>query len=351
MKVDYSIVIPTYNRGAQLLLTLAAFELQTFPRHRFEIIIVDDGSTDDTCRLLQGYNAPYALQLIAEKRRSGPARARNRGIKAARGSRIIFCDADYLVRPDFIEIHHRCHVRKPKTAFSGVPYCYERVYTRYFPDFSPWEKKQMQRVLERTGLWQERFLADNKAIDIFTPAELRRDFSIVNGVRGGNLLPAALKKEFLRTDVAPWLLFITRCVSVEKEYLEQAGGFNERLVRGAGEDWELGYRLHRLGVAFRSIPRVTGFHQEHPHSYRTPDRNFIPFYCVLQEEFGCTDPELLLLSLWESSDDLWRELPAYKNALRLLQKKEFRSPRVKDVAALLLKACRRLAGEPAERNG
>ena len=297
MKVDYSIVIPTYNRGAQLLLTLAAFELQTFPRHRFEIIVIDDGSTDDTRRLLQEYAAPYALQLITEKRRSGPARARNRGIKFARGSIIIFCDADYLVRPDFIETHHRCHEREPKMAFSGAPYCYERAYTRYFPDFSPWEKKQMQRVLERTGFWQKRFLAGNEAVDILTPAELRRDFSIVSRVRGSDLLPAGIKKEFLRTDVAPWLLFITRCVSC-KEYLEQAGGFNEQLVRGAGR-LGLGYRLHRLGVAFRSIPKVTGFHQEHPHSYRTRIAILSLFTAFSRKNSVCRS-RAAASSLWDS---------------------------------------------------
>ncbi|MES4785719.1 MAG: glycosyl transferase, partial [Nitrospiraceae bacterium] len=54
-----SVVIPTYNRRSILRKTLLAFASQTIPSEQFEVIVVDDGSSDDTVAMLRRFNAPF----------------------------------------------------------------------------------------------------------------------------------------------------------------------------------------------------------------------------------------------------------------------------------------------------
>jgi GT2 family glycosyltransferase len=84
-----SVVIPTYNRSAFLATAVASIRTQTYPCA--EIIIVDDGSTDDTAQVTAALGAGirYVRQANA-----GPAAARNRGIREARGDWVAFLDTD-----------------------------------------------------------------------------------------------------------------------------------------------------------------------------------------------------------------------------------------------------------------
>jgi hypothetical protein len=84
-----SVVIPAYNNGAYLREAIASVHRQTFPV--YEIIVVDDGSTDDTAALAETLGAHVIRQANA-----GPAVARNTGIHAAAGEWIAFLDADDL---------------------------------------------------------------------------------------------------------------------------------------------------------------------------------------------------------------------------------------------------------------
>ena len=81
----YSVVIPTCNRLDILQRCLHCLERQTLPRDRFEVIVVDDASTDGTADFLAGYHPPFTLRTIVMPRRGGPGKARNAGIRAARG--------------------------------------------------------------------------------------------------------------------------------------------------------------------------------------------------------------------------------------------------------------------------
>jgi glycosyltransferase involved in cell wall biosynthesis len=78
----------------QMLAMLARSEL---PRESWELIVVDDGSTDDSAAIASGY-ADLVIRLPGRSR--GPGYARNRGAERARGECIVFLDADVLVRPD-----------------------------------------------------------------------------------------------------------------------------------------------------------------------------------------------------------------------------------------------------------
>jgi lipopolysaccharide/colanic/teichoic acid biosynthesis glycosyltransferase len=93
-----SVVIPAYNAADMLGNCLRALNAQSVPRDEYEIIIVDDGSTDETVAFTQGHNVRVILQA-----HGGPAVARNRGAAAALGELILFTDADCEPAPDWIE--------------------------------------------------------------------------------------------------------------------------------------------------------------------------------------------------------------------------------------------------------
>jgi glycosyltransferase involved in cell wall biosynthesis len=96
-RLEVSIVIPTLNRRRLLGMTLQSVLAQRGVD--FEVIVVDDGSTDDTLQFLDGLR-DERLRVIRNERAGGVSRARNRGIAAARGQWIAFCDDDDLWAPD-----------------------------------------------------------------------------------------------------------------------------------------------------------------------------------------------------------------------------------------------------------
>ena len=93
-----SILIPCYNAASYIASSLGSAFAQTWPR--YEVIVVDDGSTDDSLRIARGYER-RGLRIIAQTNR-GAAAARNVALQAATGEFIQFLDADDLLAPDKI---------------------------------------------------------------------------------------------------------------------------------------------------------------------------------------------------------------------------------------------------------
>ncbi len=87
-----SIVIPTYNAAEYIGNTLDSIQRQSFSD--FELVLVNDGSTDETLKILQSYQRADERIKILTIKNSGPAEARNKGIKAAIGKYIMFVDSD-----------------------------------------------------------------------------------------------------------------------------------------------------------------------------------------------------------------------------------------------------------------
>lgn len=103
-----SVIIPTFNRESYLPETLDSLQAQTL--QDFEIIVVDDGSTDRTAEMLGRRSQPvrYFYQENA-----GPAAARNRGLTEARGQFVSFLDSDDLWRPRFLEANSQRLLNDP----------------------------------------------------------------------------------------------------------------------------------------------------------------------------------------------------------------------------------------------
>jgi len=113
-----SVVIATHDRPASVERLLGQFGGQRLDPGEFEVVVVDDGSAEAVAPRLQRLAVPYALTLLAQGN-SGAARARHRGIEAARGDLIIVVDDDMQVTPDFVARHRAAHPAGSRRAVLG----------------------------------------------------------------------------------------------------------------------------------------------------------------------------------------------------------------------------------------
>lgn len=96
--IDFSVIVPAYNAEQTLASCLESLTAQTVLQDTYEVIVVDDGSTDRTAEIAKRFNIRYLFQ---ENR--GPASARNHGVHAAQGRIILFTDSDCVPTPHWIE--------------------------------------------------------------------------------------------------------------------------------------------------------------------------------------------------------------------------------------------------------
>lgn len=206
-----SVIIATYNYGRYITRALDSVLFQTYPN--IEVVVVDDGSTDDTCSIL---SATYGnrISYIRQANR-GAAAARNAGISISRGEYIAFLDADDRYRPENIAL---------KVEFLERNKQYPWVYSDWV-----WIDKS-NRITNRGS------------DDRHTLASLRAS---------GNVFFSALKDKRLSTNV---FLF-------ERKIIADAGGFDERLTQR--EDYDLYLRLaYRHPIGYMHEPLV----EIYPHS-------------------------------------------------------------------------------------
>ncbi|WP_265112369.1 glycosyltransferase family 2 protein [Halosolutus halophilus] len=95
-----SVVVPTYNRADVLPRTLDSVREQTF--QEFEIVVVDDGSTDNIAAVVDQY-PDDRIRYVSHETNRGPSAARNTGIRAAEGKYVSFLDSDDELKPTFLE--------------------------------------------------------------------------------------------------------------------------------------------------------------------------------------------------------------------------------------------------------
>jgi glycosyltransferase involved in cell wall biosynthesis len=99
-----SIIIPTFNRKEKLIETVESVESNDWSKKNFEIIIINDKSTDNTSEVISNLQKKFSNILYLENKQNlGPAKTRNRGIKKTKGNLIFFTDDDCLVPKDWIQ--------------------------------------------------------------------------------------------------------------------------------------------------------------------------------------------------------------------------------------------------------
>ncbi len=121
--MDASIILATYNRKELLRTCLRCIDAQDYPYTDFEVIVVDDGSTDGSLEMAQAWSAPYRLRCLSAGHQGiGPAR--NLGVSEAAGDVVIFIDDDAFVTPWFVAEHMKSHREAAGPVFVAGPAIY-----------------------------------------------------------------------------------------------------------------------------------------------------------------------------------------------------------------------------------
>lgn len=228
MRVRASVIVPTHNKASRLRLTLTSFAYQTTTD--FEVIVCDDGSTDETSTILGGISPPYPLRIV-RGRHAGAAAARNRAAAVARGSVLVFSDDDMVPAPGYIEAHARACVS--------------------------------DRVLSRGLRWSvpihevDRFLDRDPSPEVYREIWKTARFTVAE-----NWVAKALE----RPERHPYR-FLQSCTSnlaIAARTFQDLGGFDESFGAGWGaEDTEFGYRAQDADVEIVLTEDALNLHLEH----------------------------------------------------------------------------------------
>ncbi|MER3493605.1 MAG: family 2 glycosyl transferase [Mastigocladus sp. ERB_26_2] len=212
--VFLSVVIPTYNRKAILEKCLRALETQQLRASSsitgYEIILVDDGSTDGTLEWLETHKTEFPHVRTFQQDHQGPAVARNLGIEKAQGDTIIFIDSDLVVTENFLQAHADALVQGREKLGSDRAFTYGAVINTCNFDHPTSEPYKLT------------------------------DFSAA--------------------------FFATGNVAIPKHWLEKAGLFDTSFQLYGWEDLELGVRLKKLGLTLIKCPQAVGYHWHPPFS-------------------------------------------------------------------------------------
>jgi GT2 family glycosyltransferase len=232
-----SVVIPSYNRADLLTLTIRSILAQTV--RPAEIIVVDDGSTDHTAAACAAFPSP--VQYIRQEN-SGVSAARNRGIKAASGSWIAFCDSDDLWMPNKLE------VQLAAITATGAGWSITD-FTIIDPDG--------RRVLER---------GFRRAFPIFAETRLTADKHF-GGWLDVRTLKLGSESVSTYTGDAFGMMFLGNVVIpstslVSREVIERVGPFDERLA--VAEDTEYFHRVAAAAKVTILMTPLTMYRIGHP---------------------------------------------------------------------------------------
>lgn len=119
--IEISVIVPTYNHKEKLATLLNSLRTQSCDAEHFEIIVVDDGSSDGTEEIIREFQKgkPHLAYIRIEN--SGPGIARNKGVSVATGSILAFIDADCIASPNWLEEIYRLFEANPELQVAHGP--------------------------------------------------------------------------------------------------------------------------------------------------------------------------------------------------------------------------------------
>ena len=157
-----SIIIPIYNQSEHLANCLASIKKQTYDN--YEIIIVNDGSTDNILPVIANFKKLFGFKLsYFEQENQGANIARNRGAKSAKGEYIIFCDADVVMEPIMLELMQKSLKENPNVSFCYSSFMWGRKKFKLWT-YDPEKLKQLPYIsinslIKRDiGVWLNKIL-------------------------------------------------------------------------------------------------------------------------------------------------------------------------------------------------
>ncbi|MDD5528734.1 MAG: glycosyltransferase family A protein [bacterium] len=151
-----SVILPTHNRAYILKDCLQHILNQSIPD--YEVIVIDDASTDETPALISSLKSNNLLKHIKLEKQSGPYVARNIGIKEAKGELIILLDSDVLVHKDFVKDHVTIHQQHPNIILQGMMNYTKDVRKATFKFFYPNALYWGVLVSQNTSVKKEHFI-------------------------------------------------------------------------------------------------------------------------------------------------------------------------------------------------
>jgi glycosyltransferase involved in cell wall biosynthesis len=210
--VSFSVVIPTYRRPETLFPVLEALGRQQSPPD-FEVVVVDDGSQDETPRRLADYRPAYPFRFLSQEN-AGPAAARNRGVGEAKGRTVLFLGDDTVPEPGLLSVHGRTHAEP-------------RPYPVAVLGYTTW------------------------------PLDLKVSPFLHHINEYGLQFGYGLIED---PEAVPFNFFYTSNVSLPRELLVEAGLFDTSFPHAAWEDIEVAYRLMQRGMRMLYRPAAVARH-------------------------------------------------------------------------------------------
>jgi glycosyltransferase involved in cell wall biosynthesis len=310
MPVDASVIMPTFNKAEYLNLTLASYMSQQ--SSDYQLIIIDDGSVDDTEKVVEKYYGKLNIEYIRQDH-GGAAKARNAGIRKAEGRILIFSDDDRLVDPVFISEHiNALNHGDGKDVIIGWK---RRALTIWKKDKLPIREQDLLAIIKRQP-------------DLISAFDQHTDLRLIQAPE----LEVRLDEGISRVDVGDesdnyhyvidmysgvlvgfhlgWALATTANMSVLTREVIQVGLFDETYKRWGMEDTDLCYRLYLNGARFRINVNALNYHQIHPIGdkwldYDTRERqNYLMknlrYFCEKYRNLEC----YLFLRTWQNKLDL-----------------------------------------------
>jgi len=144
-----SVIICTYNRDQHIERALQSLVRQDFDKSDYEIIVVDNNSTDKTAEIIQHFKATHPDYNIvpAKETRQGLSYARNKGISLAKGTYISYIDDDGMAREDYVrQIKEYTQKYPDDVAFGG------KVLPKYEKEAPAWMSKYIERIISIVDL-------------------------------------------------------------------------------------------------------------------------------------------------------------------------------------------------------
>lgn len=267
-----SVIIPTFNRAQILRKTLQGYCNQSDSRNILEVIVIDDGSTDETSSVVEECSRGLALPLrYLHQENSGLAAARNHAIREARGELLLLGDDDIIPSSAMVAEHVSWHDRYPEPSVGILG------YVTWAPEVHP------TPFMKWSGLYGPQF-----SFGCFKPG-MELDF------RYGYFCNTSIKTTFLR----------------------QTGYFSETFRQYGWEDIEFSYRLSQNGYRLLYNPAAYGYHYKYE-TFENTRRRVEALYRAWPV-FAETEAGRCFLSSRPVRDRSgWREL-LLKRALRSLK--------------------------------